>query len=228
MIILLAILLLVSPAYGQMVGATLTGGTIIGAAATQSSGFTDDEFAGESLGGHWSTDGPGTVGVSGGYLTITTSSTTNTTVLQTVSGEFDIEAKILCPFYPGEIPSAQYQVAIVTYITGTIRTEAYQNYNPGEAVNEVKLVSWVDGFPYTFNPETSIMQTVYVRLKRDASNDFYVYYNTEPDRSGSWVEGGFSVGQRYNSSEDVNIGIRARSGTGVETTYQIDYVKAFE
>ena len=155
------------------------------------SSFVNDNFSGESLGGQWTTSGPGDVSVSGGHLRITVDETTYTYVTQSgISGEFDLVARLKDAFYPSLSPSAVYQCGFYISLDSDNHAQGYQNFNPSETKNEAKLVLTVEGFPYGGNPEIDPMEYICIRIRRDASNDFYVYYNTESDGSGSWVESG--------------------------------------
>jgi len=189
--------------------------------------FVDDEFTGESLGGQWTTSGPGTVGVSDGYLTITTSSTTFTYVTQEgITGAFDLVAKIKGEFYPNDVSSAQYSVVFYIEIDSINYVYAFQNYDGAtpDAYDEAMMFMYVNDSAMVHNPKIPIMENICIRLKRDTSNDFYIYYNESSDCSGDWVEQTLSFPEyRLNSGDPVDVSIRARSP--IEKTYHVEYIK---
>lgn len=189
--------------------------------------FFSDTFSDASLGSQWATSGPGSVSVSGGHLRITVDETTYTYVLQEsiTDIEFDLIARIKCPFYPSKISSAYYQCGFVV-LSGDDYVGGWQNYVDDVGKNEAYLATYIDPGPvYATNPVIDPMQYIVIRLQRDVAGDLYIYYNTEADGSGEWVEQ--SPASRLNTSGAVDIGIRARSAPSTEITYEVDYIQGF-
>lgn len=184
--------------------------------------FIGDNFGGTTLGPQWKTIGLGTISVTGGYLTIATSSAANTSVWQdNIDGEFDIIARIENPFYPNKWTDGLYQCALLARIDATNYVEGYVKYSATAGKDIIYLTQVKSGSENASSPEVDPMSAVVFRVTRDASDRFLLYYNESPDGLGAWVEWGLAEGLRLTSSSFVDIGIRAKAPT--LTTYQTDY-----
>lgn len=187
--------------------------------------FQNDEFSGASLDPVWTVSTDVDVAVADGYVSLTTD--VGGEIYQgNITGEFDIVARMKCAFYPSIIPDASYACRFFARVDSANGVYGYQNRKTGsETQNEAKIFTEIEDFPYGKNPALDPLSHICIRVKRDSSNDLYVYYNTADDGSGSWVEA--EPASRLNTSAALQIGFVVAVPYLTEKTYQIDYVTSY-